>query len=118
MCRDLEVADRRMTAVSKLVLAEPLIAGAPSLVRQLMGDGVLNRCPFAQRGASALRSDLASELALELFVLTDVQAPTLADPGWGALRSSWTPITGAGGKLGVFAWEHRHRLTTRTGDRP
>jgi hypothetical protein len=42
MCRDLEVADRRMTTTIKLVLAQALVADATALVRQLMGDGVLN----------------------------------------------------------------------------
>ena len=79
---------------------------------------MLNSRPFAQRGASALRPDFGSQLALELFVLTDVQDPALADPGLGALRALWTHITGAGGKLGVFARDHRHPLATRTGDCP
>ena len=34
MGRHLEVTDRRMAAAVKLVLAQPLIAGSPSLVRQ------------------------------------------------------------------------------------
>jgi len=79
---------------------------------------MLNRCSFAQRGASALGFDLGSELVLELFVLTDMQAPALADPRCGALRSLGTRITGTGGKLGVFAWDHWHGLATRTGDGP
>src|SRR2546426_4309323 len=83
-----------------------------------MGDRVLNRGAFTQRGASALGLDLGAELVLELFVLTDMQAPALADPGCGALRSLRTRITGACRKLGVFAWNHWHGLTTRTGDRP
>ena len=62
MGRDLEVADRRMTTASKLVLAQAFVAGASALVHQLMGDGVLNRGSFAQRGASALGFDLGSEL--------------------------------------------------------
>ena len=77
MCRDLEVADRRMTTAIKLVLAQAFVAGATALVRQLMGDGVLNRGSFAQRGASALRPDFGSQLLLELFVLTDVQTSDL-----------------------------------------
>src|SRR6266571_5654131 len=83
-----------------------------------MGDRMLNRCSFAQRGASALGFDLGSELVLERFVLTDMQASPLTEPGCGALRSLWTPITGAGGKLGVFAWDHRHGLAPRTRDMP
>ena len=75
MDRHLEVADRRMTAAVTRVLAEPLGAGAPSLVRHLTGEGVLNSGPFAPRGASALRPHRGSELLLERCVLTDVQAP-------------------------------------------
>src|SRR5437899_12523712 len=83
-----------------------------------MGDRVLNSGSFAQRGASALGFDLGSKLVPELFVLTDRQAPALAAPGGGALRSLWTRITGTCRKLGVFAWDHRHSLATRTGDHP
>src|SRR5262245_66572650 len=84
----------------------------------VMGDRMLHRCSFAQRGASALGFDLGSELVLERFVLTDIQASSLTDPGCGALRSLWTPITGTGGKLGVCARDHRYGLATRTGDGP
>src|SRR5215468_7159476 len=81
-----------------------------------MGDRMLHRSSFAQRGTSALSFDLGSELVLKLFVLPDRQASPLADPGCGTLRSLWTPIAGAGGELGVFAWDHRDGLTTRTPD--
>src|SRR4029450_13585956 len=118
MGRHLEVTDRRMAAAVKLVLAEPLIAGTPSLMRDVMGDRMLNRSSFAQRGASALGFDLGTELVLERFVLTDMQASPLTDPGGGALCSLGTPITGTGGKLGVFAHDHRDSLATRTGDPP
>src|SRR5215510_3272548 len=37
----LEVADRRMTTAIKLVLAQAFVAGATTLVHQLMGDGLL-----------------------------------------------------------------------------
>src|SRR4029450_7322073 len=116
MGRHLEVTDGRMAAAVKLVLAEPLIAGTPSLMRDVMGDRMLNRCSFAQRGASALSFDLGAELVLERFVLTDMQASPLTAPGCGALRALWTSITGAGGKLGVCARDHRYGLATRTGD--
>src|SRR5215468_5254861 len=81
-----------------------------------MGDRMLNRGSFAQRGASALGFDLGSELVLKLFVLTDRQATPLADLSRGTLRSLWTPIAGAGGELGVFTWDHRYGLATRTCD--
>src|SRR5499433_1020925 len=81
-----------------------------------MGDRILHRSSFAQRGTSALSFDLGSELVLKLFVLTDRQAAPLADPGCGTLRSLWTPIAGAGGELGVFAWGHWHGLAIRTRD--
>src|SRR5262247_3130706 len=118
MGRHLEVTDRRMAAAVKLVLAEPLIAGTPALMRDVMGDRMLNRSAFAQRGASALGFDLGTELMLERFVLTDMQASPLTEPGGGALCSLGTPITGTGGKLGVFAHDHRDGLATRTSDRP
>ena|SRR5437773_789645 len=54
MCCDLEVADRRMTTAIKLVLAQAFVSGSTSLVRQLMGNRVLHRCPFAQRGPATL----------------------------------------------------------------
>src|SRR5262249_62417445 len=104
MGRYLEVTDRRMAAAVKLVLAEPLIASTPSSVRDVMGDRMLYRCSFAQRGASALGFDLGSELVLERFVLTDRQASPLAEPGCGTLRSLWTPIAGAGGEMGGCGW--------------
>src|SRR6516165_12042665 len=83
-----------------------------------MGDRMLHRGAFAQRGASAFGFDLGAQLVLELFVLTDMQASPLPEPGFGALRSLWTPSTGAGGELGVFAWDQRHGLASRTGDHP
>ena len=79
---------------------------------------MLNRGSFAQRGASALGFDLGAELVLERFVLPDMQASPLTEPGGGALRSLRTPITSAGGKLGVFAWDHRDGLASRTGNGP
>src|SRR4029450_4077592 len=93
-------------------------AGTPSLMRDVMGDRMLNRCAFAQRGASALRFDLGAELVLARVVLPDMQASPLTDPGCGARRALWTPMTGAGGKLGVCAWDHRDGLAPRTGDGP
>ena len=77
---------------------------------------MLNRGSFAQRGTSTLGFDLSSELVLEWFIRTDMQASPLTDPGCGALRALWTSITGAGGKLGVCARDHRYGLATRTGD--
>src|SRR4029453_6300637 len=87
-------------------------------MRDVMGDRMLNRCAFAPRGASTLGFDLGSELVLAWFVLTAMQASPLTAPGCGALRALWTSITGAGGKLGVCARDHRYGLATRTGDGP
>src|SRR5215510_11114953 len=87
-------------------------------MRDVMGDRMLNRCSFAQRGASTLGFDLGSELVLAWFVLTDMQASPWTDPGCGARRALWTSITGAGRKLGVCARDHRYGLATRTGDGP
>jgi hypothetical protein len=43
------------------------------LVDQLMGNGVLRRGPFAQRGPSAPRLHLGPQLLLERLVLADAQ---------------------------------------------
>src|SRR5215470_17391146 len=85
-------------------------------MRDVMGDGMLHRGAFAQRGASTLGFELGAELVLERFVFTDMQASPLTEPSGGALRSLWTSITGVGGKLGVCARDHRDGLATRTGD--
>src|SRR5512133_2238954 len=87
-------------------------------MHDVMGDRMLDRCSCAQRGASALGFDLGSELGLARFVLTDMQASPLTDPGCGALRSLWPPLTGAGGNLGIFAQDQRYGLATRTGAYP
>jgi hypothetical protein len=101
MCCDLEVADCRMTTPVKLVFAQPLVAGSPSLVRQLMGDGVFHRRPFAQGGPATLGLELGTQLLLERLVLADGQAPALPNPGFGALRTHRTRVTRTGRKLGV-----------------
>src|SRR5215813_4473635 len=116
MCRDLEVADRCMTTAIKLVLAQAFLAGATALVRQLMGDGVLHRGAFAQRGASALRPDFGSQLLLELFVLMDVQAPALPVHGFGTLGPQGTHVTYRRRKLGRLARNHRDTLAPWTGE--
>src|SRR6516162_6211666 len=116
MGRSLEVTDRRMAAAVKRVLAEPFLAGTPSLVRDVMEDRRRHRGSFAQRGASALGFALGAELGLQLCVRTDRQAAPWAAPGCGTLRAGWTPIAGAGGELGVLAWDHRDGLAPRTRD--
>ena len=110
MGRPLEGTDRRMTAAVKRVLAEPLRAGTSSLMHDVMGERLLHRCAFAQRGASALGGALGSELGRARCVRTDRPAAPWTDPGGGALRSRWTPITGAGGKLDVLAQAQRDGL--------
>ena len=60
MCRDLEVAHRRMTTAIKLVFAQTFVPGAASLVCQLMGNRVLYGCPFPQRGPATLRLHLGA----------------------------------------------------------
>ena len=112
----LKIAHRRMTTAIKLIFAQPLLAGAPPLMRSLMGDRMLHCRAFTQRGSSALGPDLGSQLVLELLVRADVQAPALSKPGFGALGAHRTRLTGAGRKLGGFAWDHRHGLSMRTGD--
>jgi hypothetical protein len=77
-----------------------------------------NRGTLAPRGASALGFDLGPELGLARFVRTAMQASPWTAPGGGALRSRWTPSTGAGGQLGVLARDHRDGLAPRTGAGP
>src|ERR671925_524169 len=83
-----------------------------------MGDRMLHRRAFPQRGPAALGPDLRAQLVLELFILPDGQAPPLPDPGSRAPRADWTRVTGTGQKLGVLAWDHWHGMAVWTGDRP
>jgi hypothetical protein len=99
MCRHLQVAHRRVTTAVKLVLTQTFISGSTSLMCQLMGDGVLYRSPFAQRGPSSLRLDLGAQLLLERLVLADSQGPAMPELGSGPLRSLGTRVTGPGRKL-------------------
>src|SRR6266540_1295209 len=107
-----------MTTAIKLVLAQPLVAGSPPLVCQLMGDRMLHRRAFAQRGPSALGLHFGAQLVLELLILADGQAPAVPEPRGGALRAQGTRVTGTGRKLGVSPWDQRHRLALWTGDMP
>lgn len=86
MCCDLEVTDRRMTPAIKLVFAHAFVAGSTALVRQLMGNRVLHRGPFAQRGSSSLGLHLGAQFLLERLIFTDVQAS--------ALPERWLSCTG------------------------
>ena len=114
-CRYLEVADCRMTTAVKLVLPQAFVPGSTSLVRQLMGNRVLHRCPFPERGPSTLRLHLGSQLLLELFVLTDVQASALPAHGFGTLGSQGTRVTRRRRELGMLAGDHGDALAPRTG---
>ena len=116
MCGDLEVADRRMTPAIKLVFAQAFVAGATSLVRQLMGNRVLHRRPFAQRGSSPLCLHLGPQLLLERLVLTDAQASALPARGFRALGAQGTHVTQRSRKLGRLTEDHGDALATRTGD--
>ena len=114
MCCDLEVTDRRMTPAIKLVFAQAFVSGSTALMRQLMGNRVLHRGPFAQRGPATLRLHLGAQLLLELLVLADAQASTLPMRGFGALGAQGTRVTRRSRKLGMPAWDHRDALATRT----
>ena len=116
MCCDLEVADRRMTPAIKLVFAQAFVSGATSLVRQLMGNRVLHRSPFAQRGSSPLCLHLGPQLLLERLVLADAQASALPARGFRALGAQGTHITRRSRKLGRLAEGHGDALATRTSD--
>src|SRR5712691_8419399 len=75
-----------MTTTVKLILAQPLIAGAPPTVGHVMGNRMLHRGAFAQGSATTLGLDLGTELLLELLVLADGQAAAVPEPGGGTLR--------------------------------
>ena len=111
----LEIADRCMTTAVKLVLAQTFVARSTSLVRQLMGNRVLHRGPFAQRGPSTLGLHLGAQLLLELFVLADAQASALPVRSFGTLGAQGTRVTRSSWKLGLFAWDHGDGFATRTG---
>jgi hypothetical protein len=115
MCRDLEIADRRMTTAIKLVLAQAFVSGAPSLMGHLMGHGMLHHRPFAQGSSAALGPELGTPFVLERLILADRQGPAVPGLGSGALHALGTGITGTGRKWGGFAWAHRHALTAWTG---
>lgn len=114
-CRYLEIADRRMTTAIKLIFAQPRVAGAPPLMRQLMGDGMLHRRAFPQRGSSTLGLELGAQLLLKQFVLADAQASAVPTRGGRALGAQGTRITRRRRKLCQLAWNHGDGLAPRTG---
>src|SRR5256712_1823598 len=115
MCCYLEVADRGMTTAIKLVLAQAFVARSTSLVRQLMGNRVLDRGPFAQRGPSSLGLYLGAQFLLERLIFADVQASALPERGFRALGAQGTHVTRRRRKLGILAWDQGDGLSTGTG---
>jgi hypothetical protein len=115
MCGDLEVADHCMTPAIKLIFAQALVAGSTSLVRQLMGNRVLHRRPFPERGPATLCLHLGSPLLLERLILADAQASTLPTRGFRALGAQGPRVTRHSRKLGRLAWDYEDGLATRTG---
>ena len=77
----------------KLVFAHAFVSGSTALMGQLMGNRVLHRCPFAQRGPATLCLHLGSQLLLERFVLADAQASALPARGFGTLGAQGTRHT-------------------------
>src|SRR5262245_20314908 len=106
-----------MAPTVKLIFAQPLIAGSPPLVCHMMGNRMFHRRPFAQRGPATLGLQLGPQLLLKLLILADRQRPPLPELRSRALRARRTRVTGTRRKLGGSAWEHRHGLAARTGDR-
>jgi hypothetical protein len=70
-----------MTPAVKLVLAQPLIAGAPPLGHQVMRDRMLHRRTCPQRGPSTLGLELGPQLVLKLLIRADGQAPAMPELG-------------------------------------
>jgi len=103
MCCNLEVADRRRTPTIKWVFAQAAVSGATPLVRQLMGNRVLHRRSFAQRGSSPLGLHLGPPLLLEWLVLADAPAvlpcPRAAFVPW--VRKAHTSHAAAGNWAGL-----------------
>jgi hypothetical protein len=104
-----------MTTAIKLVFAQAFVAGATSLVHQLMCNRVLHRRPFPERGPSPLCLHLGSQLLLELLVLADTHASALSGGGFGALGSQATRVTRCRRKLGMLAGDHGNALAPRAG---
>src|SRR5437016_736996 len=98
----------------KLILPDALVAGAPSLMRQLMGDGMLNRGTFAQRGPAAFGPEFGAQLLLEQLILADGQGSPVPELGCRALRSQGARVARPGRKLGPLAKDHGHRLPMGT----
>src|SRR5438093_2095515 len=115
MCCYLEVADRGMTTAIKLVLTQTFVARSTSLVRQLMGNRVLHRGPFAQRGPSSLGLYLGAQFLLERLIFTDVQASAWPERGLRALGAQGTHVTRRRRKLGILAWDQGDGVSTGTG---
>src|SRR5205085_10176185 len=92
MCCDLEVADRRMTPAVKLVLAQPLVAGAPPLVCYMMGNCMLHRRTFTQGVPAALGLKLGATLLLASLVLLNRQVPAVPEPGAGSVLTFRTRV--------------------------
>ena len=116
MCCDLEVADRCMTPAITLVFAHACRAGPTALVRQLMGNRVLHRGPFTQRGPSALGLPLRPQLVLEWLVRADVQAAALPARRLRTLATQGTRVTRRRRQLCRLPEDHGDGLGTRTGD--
>jgi hypothetical protein len=91
-CRYLEVADRRMTTTITLVLAQAFVAGAPSLVHQLVSHGVLHRRPFPERGPSTPRLPLGTQLLLKRLIHVEAHTSPLSVGGFGALGAHNTYV--------------------------
>jgi hypothetical protein len=115
MCRDLEVADRRMTTAIKLVLAHAFVSGATSLVHQLVRKRVLHRRPFPERGPSTPRLQRGAQFLLARLILAEAHASAVSVGGCGALGSHGTRVTRRRWKLGRRAGDPRDSLATRTG---
>lgn len=116
MCRDLEVADRRMTTAITLVLAQVFVSSATALVPQLVRHGVLHRRPLPERGPSAPCFSLGAPLLLAQLILADAQASPLPARGFGTRDAQGTHVTHRRRKLGRLAGDHRDALAPWTGD--
>jgi len=99
------------------MLTDALVAGTPSLMSQLMGDRLIDRGTFAQRGPAAFGPEFGTQRVLERLSRADGQGSPMPELGRGALRSQGARVARPGRKLGILAKDHGHSLSMGT-DQP
>jgi hypothetical protein len=115
MCRDLEVAARRLPPARNLVLAPALVPGSPSLGPQWVRNGVLPCRPLPARRPSTPGLHLGSPLGLDWLVRTAAQTAAWPARGVGPRGAQGTHVTPRRRTLGRLAGAQRDALAPWTG---